>query len=352
MEALSAIHADIFALEEIERESSAAVDALVNALNSKLGPGAYAAVPKPIPFGVGDDAIQNALIYQPGRIHAVGPSLSPNGAVEPFTIFKRLPVAQVFEVNSQRFTVVANHFKSRGCDTGAAGLDTDQGDGQGCYNRTRVQEAAALLAFIDQIKVNSADEDVLILGDLNSYGRENPIDTLEDGGLTNAISSRIPLADQYSYIFDGRSGTLDYALATPSLDLQVTGADIWHINSDEPSSLGFEIQSNPSGLYQPDAYRSSDHDPVIVCLDLQTLYEGSLTPAADTKSGGAGTPVTYTLILQNLGTQGDTYQLSCNREPVANRSRPNQCDIRWRVSRQITVTVHIPANQPGNPVIG
>ncbi|MDD5368383.1 MAG: ExeM/NucH family extracellular endonuclease, partial [Anaerolineaceae bacterium] len=348
VEAMSAIHADVFALQEVERGGSAAVDHLVETLNAKLGAGAYAAIPNPIPFGVGDDAIQNALIYRPGRITPFGPSMSPNSAAEPFTVFTRLPVAQAFETNGQRFTVVANHFKSRGCDAGATGLDGDQADGQACYNHTRTLEAAALLAFIDQIKVNSADDDILVLGDLNSYGREHPIELLEGGGLTNEISSRVPLPDRYSYTFDGQSGTLDHALATASLDLQITGVDIWHINADEPKALDYEIQPNPANLYQPDAYRSSDHDPLIVGLDLQTLFDVSLAPAADAKSGEAGATVSYTLTLENRGTQMDTYTLSFTGNQWPGEMDPTTVTLGGGATRDVTVTVHVPPGQPGN----
>jgi predicted extracellular nuclease len=46
----------------------------------------------------------------------------------------------------------------------------------------------------------------------------------------------------------------------------------WHINSDEPSVLdyntNFKSPAQIEYLYSPDQYRSSDHDPVIVGLEL------------------------------------------------------------------------------------
>jgi hypothetical protein len=38
-------------------------------------------------------------------------------------------------------------------------------------------------------------------------------------------------------------------------------------NTDEPRALDYN-ETNQPGLYNPDAYRSSDHDPVVVGLRL------------------------------------------------------------------------------------
>jgi predicted extracellular nuclease len=55
---------------------------------------------------------------------------------------------------------------------------------------------------------------------------------------------------------------------------QVQGATIWHANADEPSVLDYNEEYKSPGhvasLYASDAYRSSDHDPVIVELKLST----------------------------------------------------------------------------------
>ena len=78
----------------------------------------------------------------------------------------------------------------------------------------------------------------------------------------------------YGYLFDGRIGYLDYALANPALDDVVTGLSVWHINADEPDLLNYDTRfkaPNQVAIYAPDPYRSSDHDPVIVGLDLCEL---------------------------------------------------------------------------------
>jgi Ca2+-binding RTX toxin-like protein len=51
----------------------------------------------------------------------------------------------------------------------------------------------------------------------------------------------------------------------------VTGASEWHINADEPDVLDYDTSFKPASqdaLYEVDPYRTSDHDPVLVGLDL------------------------------------------------------------------------------------
>jgi hypothetical protein len=79
--------------------------------------------------------------------------------------------------------------------------------------------------------------------------------------------------DAYSYVFDGQIGYLDYQLANSTLVPQVTGTTVWHINADEPDLIDYDTsfkQPAQDAIYAPDAYRSSDHDPVIVGLALTT----------------------------------------------------------------------------------
>ncbi len=180
----------------------------------------------------------------------------------------RLPLAQAFKPvapGTVPFTVVVNHFKSKSCGTPApAAGDSNADTGQGCFNADRVEQAGALLDLLGDVATNR----VLVIGDLNSYGEEDPIDMLERGGLTDLIDTRLAETDQYSYVFEGEAGYLDHALATLALAGRVTGIDIWHINADEARFLDYNTEFNPPSYYRADAYRSSDHDPVLVGLDL------------------------------------------------------------------------------------
>jgi predicted extracellular nuclease len=113
----------------------------------------------------------------------------------------------------------------------------------------------------------SGDPDVLIIGDLNAYLMEDPLTTLKDAGLTNLLESN---PNPYSYVFDAKAGALDHALASPSLLEQVKETKEWHINADEPPLLDYNLENGRDAtLFDPDSpYRVSDHDPIIIGLDL------------------------------------------------------------------------------------
>jgi uncharacterized protein len=265
--ALAALNADVVGLIELQRNGNVAVQNLVDGLNAVLGAGTYAVVPDPA-TGVGTDAIKVGFIYKPASVALVGAALSDTSAVH-----DRPPVAQTFRavaapLNNARFSVIVTHFKSKRCND-AAGLDLDAGDGQGCYNERRKQQAQALLTFASSVQAAAADNDVLLVGDLNSYAQEDPIDLLVQAGWANQLLRFAPTpASSYSFVFDGEQGALDHALASPSLAPQITGAADWHINADEPSVIDYNTESKPQDFYTPTPYRSADHDPLVVGLAL------------------------------------------------------------------------------------
>jgi hypothetical protein len=135
---------------------------------------------------------------------------------------------------------------------------------------TRKAAAEALVDWLANDPTGSGDEDFLIIGDLNSYDKEEPIDVLVAGGYTDLVYAYHG-EDAYSYVFDGQTGYLDYALAGSSLVGEVSGVTEWHINADEADLIDYDTSfkgPNQDAIYAPDAYRSSDHDPVIVGLDV------------------------------------------------------------------------------------
>lgn len=281
--ALAAINADVFGLMEIEN-NGAAVNALVAALNAEIGGIPYAAISTGV---VGTDAIAVAMIYKPATVTPIGSEVTITTG--PFASLSRPPIAQVFEHNAtgEQFIVVVNHFKSKSCD-GATGLNTDQDDGQGCYNQARIEAATALDAWLDSDPTGTGITDILIIGDLNAYSQEDPITTLEGAGYVN-LTADLDDADRYSYVFEGAAGVLDHAFGTASLDSKITDITIWKINSDEPRSLdyndnisdnGSDIRNNDTSLYVDNPFRASDHDPVIVGLNI--VETGDPEPGAFT----------------------------------------------------------------------
>lgn len=285
--AMVALNADVLGVMELENDgdgpNSAAQD-LLNGLNAATAPGTYAFIPDPT-TGVGTDAIHVKLFYKPGSVTPVGASLS-----DPNSVFERFPVAQTFTQNSTgaKFSVIVNHMKSKGSCPAAGDPNADQGDGQSCWNVRRVQQATELLSFINTVKTTSGDPDVLVMGDLNSYAKEDPITTLKNGGLTNEIERFI--TNPYSYVFGGEAGYLDHMLASASLDPQVAGVVEYHNNADEPTVLdyneNFKSPGQITSLYSPDPFRASDHDPLVVGLNLTV----STTPTSTSTSTSTNTP--------------------------------------------------------------
>jgi uncharacterized protein len=278
--AIIGLDADVITVNELENDAtdgSSAVETLIADLNEVTSTGAYAFINT---GQIGTDAIRVGILYNTTTVTPVGTFVVLDN-VDPFNRNTRPPLAQVFEEigTGERFIVIANHFKSKG-DCPSAGHpnfagNNDSGDGQGCWNADRMKAATEILNWINTDPYFDADPDVLIMGDLNSYAQEDPIDTLKAGGFTNLIQQFVGAGNfAYSYTFQGQSGYLDHALANASFAAQIVDAAEWHINADEPIGRDYNddvptTNENPLEvrqpyLYQPNAYRSSDHDPVIV----------------------------------------------------------------------------------------
>ena len=269
--ALAGIDADIAGLVEIENDpTNAAVSDLVAGLNDATGAGTYDYVAT---GPIGTDAIRVALIYKPGSVTPDGDyAILDNSVDGRFNDAENRPVlAQSFrdDAGGGIVTVAVNHLKSKGSDCNALG-DPDTGDGAGNCNLTRTAAVEALVEWLATDPTDSGADNFLVIGDLNSYDKEDPIDVLAAGGYVDLVSSFLG-EDAYSFVFDGQIGYLDYALANATLNDRVTGVSIWHINADEPDLIDYDTtfkRPAQDAIYAPDAYRSSDHDPVIVGLDL------------------------------------------------------------------------------------
>ena len=304
--AITALDADVVGLTEIENDfadgPNSAIADLVDALNAVAGAGTYAYIDPGA--NVGSDAITVAVIYQPASVTPIGglAILDDAAFVNPFGTQddrNRPAMAQTFmEVASgEYFTAVVNHFKSKSgseiddpgavCNDGDPSNDIpdcDQGDGQGYFNATRVAAAEALVDWLSTQPTGTTDPDYVLVGDYNSYAQEDPIEVLEAAGYVDLLEAFQP-SDVYTYVFDGQTGYLDYGFASSSLVSQVTGAAPWNINADEPDAFDYsEAFDNPANIllwYSPEAYRSSDHDPVLVGLGLDAV-DGVATATPDT----------------------------------------------------------------------
>ncbi|MCZ2826729.1 MULTISPECIES: ExeM/NucH family extracellular endonuclease [unclassified Modestobacter] len=266
--AINALGADVVTLMEIEDTDSTgltpgdadtALADLVTRLNADAGSAKWAFVPFPEElYAVDRDVIRNAIIYQPAVVTPVGDSI---GLVDE-TVWSnaREPIAQTFTADGDAFTVVANHFKSKGGTGTGDNLDA----GQGSFNGDRVRQAESLAVFAEQLAAQTGDPDVVLMGDFNAYTQEDPIEALREEGYVD-LGERFD-AGRYSYVFDALSGSLDHALATAELTAKVTDVVHWNINSVE--SFAYQYSGDPA-LYAADPYRSSDHDPLLLGIDLQ-----------------------------------------------------------------------------------
>ncbi|TDT16604.1 putative extracellular nuclease [Ilumatobacter fluminis] len=275
--AMAEMDADVIGIIEVENDTGAATQQIVDAVNAIVGAGTYDFVDTGF---IGTDAIKVGLIYRTTTMTPTGDYAILDSSVDPdFIDDKNRPaLIQTFTQTStgEAFTVAVNHLKSKGS---ACAGDPDLGDGQGNCNVTRTDAALALADYLATDPTDSGDPDVLIIGDLNAYAKEDPITGLANAGYTNLLEAEFG-SDIYSYVFDGQLGYLDHALANNSLRPSVTGATVWNINADEPvefdyndavldgSEQSFERESSALTTYAADPYRSSDHDPVLVGLAL------------------------------------------------------------------------------------
>lgn len=332
--AILSLDADVLGLTEIQNNGSGGSSAIVNlvaTLNSvETNPTKkYAVVADPAQVeGAGCDAIKVAFIYRPSVVSAVGATDSsvtvtgdlatssdvsapgsqdgktvtvssgaaktvPNGfdgnadGIKGYDGLSRKPMAVLFSENvpgGNSLTAVINHLKSKSSTGTARTGDSDQGDGQGQANLSRLEAARDLKAWLATNPLATTDSDVLLFGDFNAYSNEDPLRALQDNtaasGSTIAFSNLNP-AESYSYVFNGLWGSLDHAFANDSLKAQVLSSFKYHINADEPSvldyNLNFKSAAQLAGLYASDPFRSSDHDAVVVDLSLAAGPPSSCT---------------------------------------------------------------------------
>lgn len=261
--ALRAPDPDILAVAELENDGygpDSAIAGLARALGKQWQ---YVRTPGQD----GDDEIRTALLFRSDRVTTVGaPGRLRSG---PFRSGGRPPLTQAFRELGGQATVriVVPHLKSKSC-RGAQGRNLAQSDGQGCYAGRRNDEARALADWVAALPATADFAGTVIVGDLNSYAREQPLAIFAAAGFTSAVHERHPCTpDQcrhYTFRYRGNRGSLDYALVSGSLRPRVLNAQTWLINADEPRALGYQggVLEHGEG-----PWRSSDHNPVI--LDLQ-----------------------------------------------------------------------------------
>ncbi|MFM1664052.1 ExeM/NucH family extracellular endonuclease [Aeromonas salmonicida] len=390
--AITRLNADVVGLMEIENNGygdNSAIANLVEALNAAQPDEAdyYRWIASPDGQPIGTDAITVGLIYRPA-------SVTPQGAASLIV----LPVQQAEALDAsgkqvainqgmresllQQFsspkgdaplTLVVNHLKSKGSACFEDYPDyasADPLDGQGHCNALRVSAAKVLG---ESLKDMSGD--LLLIGDLNAYGMEDPIRVLtsydpaaqprqimsasfttlagqpfeESGsalgkgyGFVN-LNTRFHGTDTYSYSYEGELGNLDHALANPSLAAKVIGIEDWHINSAE--SNFFEYGSKYTGqLAKSDGpFSASDHDPVLVAIQYPLPPAGviSLDSAAASVEEGSALSLTVSRRDGSHGEASVNYRIAFGSTD-ANDVAPLTGTLNWAAGQSDSQTITIP----------
>ena len=324
--AIVRMDADVIGIMEIENDGwedeVSAIDDLVDGLNesSEKAPGKVYSYVRTGEKYIGDDVIKISLIYDSESMDPVGEAVVlEEYPFDSATGKHRPPIIQTFKQKStgEEVTVVVNHLKSKGssCDSLADSEDTMQGN----CNRQRVAAAETMGKYLE---AHYADKNVLIIGDLNSYAKEDPILVLTNDDTNRVIEKSVREGSKYkvvetdyhlgysnlagenaiSYTFDGELGSLDYALGSPAVKDKLVHAQSWQINAFEMTALdyntNFKSSKDESGASWDDRmvrenspFRSSDHDPVIVDLALAedpSIPMIPLEPSTPVDDSGSG----------------------------------------------------------------
>ena len=254
MDALTHINADIYGFVEIEQGQNALAK-IASSLTQATGR----------QYGYVDDGGSPSGSYTKSGYVYCSTTVEPVGEIhnnEVAVTNRKKTQGFKEKATGEKFIFSLNHFKAKvGANASTAQLDKDQGDGQGTFNYTRTREAESVLSQYNSDISYYGDEDVLIMGDLNAYAKEDPIRTLTQNGMID-LHRYFHADSSYSYVYRNQAGYLDHALVNSTMLPQVTGMAAYHINSDEHDGFTYDKSSDSS------MFRSSDHDPVLVGLCL------------------------------------------------------------------------------------
>lgn len=248
--------ADVYALCEIGK-GDFTIDYLCKQMNESVGSDIYAELHTK---GDSDGSQQTCVFIYDKR------KVTPHKDFKSYSfdnLYNRYAV-QCFQINSNGAKVILtmSHFKSKAGDN-AYGDNIDKNDGQSQFNPRRVSEARQCVETFNSLKSYYGDQDVLVLGDLNSYSIEDPIKVFTSSGYENQLKKYSP--NGWSYSYKGEVGYIDHALSSSTLSSQVVHATAWDINASEPIAYRYDYAT----YFSKDSFGSSDHNPIITWMNLK-----------------------------------------------------------------------------------
>ncbi len=266
--ALLGLQADVVGLLALENDGfgpDSALQDLVNGLNEAAPAGTTYGFVDPALSRLGSGDIAVGLIFQQETVNPMGPAVTTDSP--PFDGPNIPPLVQAFANagNGEFFVLAITHLHERDQCPAPDDPNADQNDGQACWNAFRTLASGTLAGFLETNPAGIEDADILILGNLNSYTREDPLAVFNAAGFIN-LTSRY-LSGGYSAVTEGEAGNLSYALASYTLAVQADQVTQWHINADEPQALDYRMSNQPE-IYAPSVFRSSTQDPLIVDMKL------------------------------------------------------------------------------------
>ncbi len=225
-------------------------------------------LPEGIPAGDATTAVgyeDGKLTHNPGRIDPTNTAFENS----------RKPLAAQFTFNGEDVVVIVNHWNSKSGDTPLFGSTQPPVYGSEVQ---RKQIANIVYDFIEEIKVDNPDANIVSVGDFNDYQFAESLKILEGDLMTNMIN-HVEQSDRYTYLFQGNSQVLDHIVVSNNL-VPSTEIDILHINSDFTDMAG----------------RASDHDPVMVQVDLKENYDLTIMHTNDVHASLDNMPKTVTAV--------------------------------------------------------
>jgi uncharacterized protein len=227
--------------------------------------------------------IENAVLYRTDRSLVVNsiakmPTQSACGG-DPFLTPSpgREPLVATFTTSTGvAFTVIGNHWKSKGGD------EPLFGQVQPPVRESEVQRKCQAQAVRQYLNTLPANAKVAIVGDFNDFAfpepgeGPDPLTIMQGTGAAALVLAAAP--GSYTYNFSGRSQSLDHIYLTSAANLLRTGVATSYLNSDfgdvlkEDTSIG---------------HGASDHNPDVVFLALEApISQVPLLPGNSGRSLG------------------------------------------------------------------